>query len=102
MHQVAEQREILEKKLEEHKSLHKENENLLQEEINAMVEDLKKVKTVLDEKIRGLDDNDAPSNRASRDSLSLLVKSSKDHPSASRVSSLYVEVGDLDENDPEM
>ena len=94
--------EILEKKLEEHRSLHKANENLLLEEINVMKEDLKKVKTVLDEKIRALDESDAPTSDSCRTSLSLDVISSDEHQLASRVSSLYVEVGDLDENDPEL
>ena len=89
---VSEQLQILEKKLEEHKLIHQQNEDKMMKEINEMTSDLGEVKQVLDRKIQDLDEEsfqeDKPENRF------LYV----DKQQASRASSLYVEVGDSQEN----
>merc|ERR1712128_395704 len=44
---VIEQLKILKTKLEEHKMIHKQNEIKMEEEVDAMIEDMEKVKTSL-------------------------------------------------------
>ena len=81
--------QILEIKLLEHKALHKQNESKLEGEIDQMSADLEEVKKVLQNKI----------NEFGEDCISL----PEDHSDldgsiiTTRVSSLFVEVGDLDD-----
>ena len=79
--------DILEIKLLEHKALHKQNEMKLEGEIDQMSADLEEVKKVLQNKI----------NEFGEDWISLTEDTSAMDGSAitSRVSSMFVEVGDL-------
>ena len=81
--------EILEIKLLEHKALHKQNEIKLEGEINQMSADLEEVKKVLQNKM----------NEFGEDWTTLTEDQSDldDSIITSRVSSLFVEVGDLDD-----
>ena len=81
--------QILEIKLLEHKALHKQNESKLEGEIDQMSADLEEVKKVLQNKI----------NDFGEDCISLTEDQSDLDGSiiTSRVSSLFVEVGDLDD-----
>ena len=81
--------EILEIKLLEHKALHKQNEIKLEGEIDQMSADLEEVKKVLQNKI----------NEFGEDWTTLTEDQSDldDSIITSRVSSLFVEVGDLDD-----
>ena len=89
---VSEQLLILEKKLEEHKLIHKQNEEKMMKEINEMTSDLGEVKQILDQKIQDLDDETFQDDRTDNRFLSIELQR------ASRASSLYVEVGDSREN----
>ena len=81
--------EILEIKLLEHKALHKQNEIKLEGEIDQMSADLEEVKKVLQNKM----------NEFGEDWTTLTEDQSDldDSIITSRVSSLFVEVGDLDD-----
>ena len=87
--QVSEQLEILEIKLMEHKAIHRQNELKLEAEIDQMSADLEEVKKVLQNKI----------NDFGEDCISLTEDQSDLDGSiiTTRVSSLLVEVGDLDD-----
>ena len=81
--------QILEIKLLEHKALHKQNESKLEGEIDQMSADLEEVKKVLQNKMNefGEDWTSLTEDQADLD----------DSIITSRVSSLFVEVGDLDD-----
>ncbi len=81
--------QILEIKLLEHKALHKQNEIKLEGEIDQMSADLEEVKKVLQNKM----------NEFGEDWISQTEEQSDLDGSTvtSRVSSLFVEVGDLDD-----
>ena len=86
--------EILERKIKEHKIVHKENEKKLQDEIDEMNEELRKIKDVVEKK-----EAEANSNEELFIPVQLSSKSlSESGLRQEKVSSLYVEVGDLEEN----
>ena len=81
--------QILEIKLLEHKSLHKQNEIKLEGEIDQMSADLEEVKKVLQNKI----------NEFGEDWISMTEEQSEHLSLTSRqdtVSSMFVEAGDLE------
>ena len=82
--------QILEIKLLEHKALHKQSEIKLQGEIDQMSADLEEVKKVLQNKMNEFGEEDWTSLTEDRSDLD-------DSIITSRVSSLFVEVGDLDD-----
>ena len=86
---MSEQLEILEIKLLEHKALHRQNELKLEAEIDQMSADLEEVKKVLQNKINefGEDCISLPEDQSDLDGSIITT----------RVSSLFVEVGDLDD-----
>ena len=85
--------QILEVKLLEHKSLHKQNEMKLEGEIDQMSADLEEVKKVLQNKI----------NEFGEDWISMTEEQSvrrlDGSSMTSRASSMMVEVGDLDDRE---
>ena len=81
--------EILEIKLLEHKALHKQNEIKLEGEIDQMSADLEEVKKVLQKKMNELGEDWTTLTEDQSDLDDSII--------TSRVSSLFVEVGDLDD-----
>ena len=81
--------EILEIKLLEHKALHKQNEIKLEGEIDQMSADLEEVKKVLQNKMNELGEDWTTLTEDQSDLDDSII--------TSRVSSLFVEVGDLDD-----
>ena len=91
MFQFEEQLQILEIKLEEHKSLHYQSETKLQGEIDQMFAELEDVKKLLQKKIDECE-QDWISENSSGDHLHMR---NLDDPITTRTASMFVEVGDV-------
>ena len=88
--EVEEQLSILETKLKEHVHVHQLNEQKLQGEIDDMTKELEKVKFLLEEKLDNLGPDELPVNLFPE-------QTRKD-----KVSSMFVEVGDLETFDDDL
>ena len=97
--QVVEQLLILENKLEEHKAIHKQNEDNMDSEIKKMNLELDEVKVLLNKKIEELGEDDLVKEGGEISNKLLDDFRSRANSAISR-SSLFVEVGDFEAKTP--